>query len=293
MDDGCIWARNAEDLSRKLQEWAQALLQEGLLLNPDKCKIYFSPYMAGPREVRVNETVVPVLDVFTVMGVPFRVGACASELLASFFQRVRDKFWSLKHLLRASTPLKGRIKLLDRVIGGMVLWCLASIIPDRSALILLNSLQLQLTMWCMKVGKRTNETWLAFKQRGFRGARQVVWTCLQRRWSTSWLDRWWTFAGHRARGLDREVPGAASIMDDFRNRAWWIAEQSKPLESRLRHPRHFPKLSNLEKDMDSAAGGIPWRVVARDRVQWHACKGTRLQHMDVPWTGGRQTCIRD
>ena len=285
MDDGCIWARNANELSAKLNEWAQVLHEAGLVLNPDKCRVYFSPYMAGPREVKVQQTVVPVVDVFQIMGVPFRVGAASSELLAPFFQRARDKFWSLKHLLRANTPLMGRVQLLDRVIGGLVLWCLAALAPDKSAMILLNSLQLQLTMWCMKVGKRSNETWLAFKQRRFRGARQVVWNCLRRRWSTAWLERWWNFSGHRARGRDRVVPGAASIMDNFRDRSWWVAEQLKPQGQRLQHPRHYPKLSNLEKDMDFAAGGAQWRVVARDRAQWQACRGKWIECMDVPWTG--------
>ena len=64
MDDGCIWARNADELSTKLNEWAQVLHEAGLLLNPDKRRVYFSPYMAGPREVKVQQTVVPVVDVF-------------------------------------------------------------------------------------------------------------------------------------------------------------------------------------------------------------------------------------
>ena len=258
MDDGCVWAPGAEELACKLQEWAVELRKAGLLLNPAKCKVYFSPYMTGPREVRVEGVLIPEVDVFEVMGVPFRVGASTSELLAPFLQRAKDKFWSLKHLLRARTPLAGRLRLLDRVVGGMVLWCLASISPDQSGMTLLNGLQLQLVVWAMRVGKRGTETWLQFKQRAFRGAKQMVWKCLKRRWSTCWLERWWGFAGHRARGLDREVPCAASVIDDFRNREWWTWNQGRPVQERVQHPRHFPRLSNLRiwTEQQEGFGGL-------------------------------------
>ena len=292
MDDGCVWAPTAGALGRKLEEWSQVLLRAGLTLNPAKCKVYFSPHADRTRDVRVFGKVIPALSHFTIMGVPFRVGAPASELLAPFFQRAKDKFWGLKHLLRAKTPLKGRIQLLDRVIGNMVLWCLAALTPDAGGMQLLNSLQLQLVVWCMRVGKRSTETWLGFRQRAWRGARQVVWNVLGRRWSTSWLERWWCFAGHRARAGDREVPGAATVIDNYRTRQWWTLEQSKPVTERIQHPRHYPKLSNLEKDMDRASEGCSWREVARDRARWMQCKLRWVSNMDVPWTGGRQTCIR-
>ena len=292
MDDGCVWAESAEALGRKLEEWSQVLQRSGLSLNPAKCKVYFSPYACKNKDVKVFGKVIPALPVFTVMGVPFRVGATASELIAPFVQRAKDKFWGLKHLLRASTPLKGRVQLLDRVVGGLVLWCLASLTPDAGGMQVLNSLQLQLVVWCMRVGKRKEETWLGFKQRAWRGARQVVWSHLGRRWSTTWLERWWTFAGHRARAGDRVVPGAASVIDNYRTREWWTREQCKPQSERIQHPRHYPKLSNLEKDMDRASGDVPWRTVARDRAQWARCKGKWISSLDVQWTGGRQTCIR-
>ena len=253
--------------------------------------MYFSPYADKSKPVTVQGKPVPSLPTFTIMGVPFRVGANSAELLAPFVQRAKDKFWSIKHLLRAKTPLKGRVQLLDRVVGNLVLWCIAALAPDAGGMQVLNSLQLQLVVWCMRVGKRVQETWLGFKQRAWRGARQVVWNTLGRRWSTAWLDRWWTFAGHRARARDRVVPGAAAVIDSYRTREWWTREQAKPASVRVQHPRHYPKLSNLEKDMDDAARGS-WRVVARDRAQWAQCKLRWLTAMDVPWTGGRQTCIR-
>ena len=110
---------------------------------------------------------------------------------------------------------------------------------------------LQLVMWCVKVGN-------VQRSRGWHLSNG----------SLSWLDRWWSFAGHSARGVHREVPGAASIIDSYRAREWWLEEQSKATEMRIQRPRHFPKLSNLEKDMNLAAGGCYWTAIAGDRVRW-------------------------
>ena len=82
------------------------------------------------------------------------------------------------------------------------------------------------------------------------------------------------------------------VLDYYRTRQWWLNEQAKP-HTGIRHPKHYPRLSNLEKDMDYATGGKPWREVAADRVQWQQCRERWICNMDVPWTGGRQTCIRD
>ncbi|OLQ00668.1 Retrovirus-related Pol polyprotein from type-2 retrotransposable element R2DM [Symbiodinium microadriaticum] len=154
MDDGCVWAPSSAALGRKLEEWSTVLLRAGLALNPSKCKVYFSPYADKSKPVIVQGKPIPSLPSFTIMGVPFRVGASSAELLAPFVQRAKDKFWSLKHLFRARTQLKGRVQLLDRVIGNLVLWCMAALTPDAGGMQVLNSLQLQLVVWCMRVGKR-------------------------------------------------------------------------------------------------------------------------------------------
>ncbi|CAE7292934.1 pol [Symbiodinium necroappetens] len=134
MDDGCVWAPTSQALGRKLEEWSEVLLRAGLTLNPSKCKVYFSPYADKSKPVTVQGKPVPSLPAFTIMGVPFRVGANSAELLAPFVQRAKDKFWSIKHLLRARTPLKGRVQLLDRVVGNLVLWCLAALTPDAGGM---------------------------------------------------------------------------------------------------------------------------------------------------------------
>ncbi|CAE7769768.1 pol, partial [Symbiodinium necroappetens] len=206
MDDGLLWADSPREVSRRLQEWASELEKHGLQLNPAKCKVYMSPYSNPADPVTVNGAVIPRVDTLEVMGVPLKVGATGSDLIAPLIARGKEKFWSLKHLFRARTPLAGCLRLLDKIVGGTSLWCLSALAPDVSALALLNSMQLQCVVWAMRVGKRREEGWLSFKQRSYRGARQLVWNVLRKRWSTTWLER------------------------------------------------HYPKLSNLERDMDRAAG---------------------------------------
>ena len=292
MDDGLLWSNDAKQLQQKLQEWASVMQEFGLSLNAKKCKVYYSPHYKGLKQVKVNSVELAEVPVMEVMGMPFRVGAPASELIAPVLSKAREKFWASKHLLRASTPLKERIRLLDKILSGTALWCLAALAPDAGGLALINSTQYQLVIWCMKLGKRKDESWLSFKQRAYRSARQVVWNGLGIRWSSKWLQRWWDFAGHRARGIAYPQQGAATILDYYRTRQWWLHEQAKPCTG-IRHPKHYPRLSNMEKDMDCAAGAKPWREVARDRVQWQQCRERWILHMDVPWTGGRQACIRD
>ncbi|CAE7801571.1 unnamed protein product, partial [Symbiodinium necroappetens] len=105
-----------------VKEWAEELEKHGLLLNPGKCKAYYSPHCSSCPPIHVHGTLIPRVPVLEVMGIQFRVGASCSELIAPLIARGRDKFWSLKHLFRARTPLAGRVKLLDKIVGGTSLW---------------------------------------------------------------------------------------------------------------------------------------------------------------------------
>ena len=160
MDDGVLWARNAKGLEIKLEQWARVLLEYGLELNPAKCKVYYSPYATSTAQIKVNGVVIPRVEVLEIMGIPFRVGASSSSLIAPLITRARNKFWSLKHLFRAKTSLPGRLKLMERILGGTALWPVCAIMPDSHALGLLNATQLQLVIWMLRLAKRPTEQWL-------------------------------------------------------------------------------------------------------------------------------------
>ena len=154
MDDGVLWARGTAHLEKKVNQLTHVLAEYGLKLNGQKCQLLCSPYWGGSRFVHISGVKVESVETMEVMGLPMRVGMTPCELIAPLIARARSKFWSLKHLLRASTGLKGRLQTMARLVGGAVLWCLSALPPDRSAMGLLNTTQLQLTIWAMRLERR-------------------------------------------------------------------------------------------------------------------------------------------
>ena len=144
----------------------------------------------------------------------------------------------------------------------------------------------------MRVAKKQDESWVNFRERAFRGARSVVHRFSKKRWSTLWLERWWQFAGHRTRCSLHETLNAATIIDSFRTRSWWQDQQKKPVTG-MRHRGHiYPRLMNMERDMDKAAGG-PWREKTFDRQGWRGLLTAWIEQKDLPWASHRQACITD
>ena len=197
MDDGLMWSRGVEGVEKRIAQWGVVLQEFGLRINAKKCQFYCSPYHTGKRTIKVQGEVLLATDELHILGLSYRVGATPSEMIAPLLSKARAKFWGgLRHMLRAKTPLKGRVNLMERVLGGTVLWPLAALPMDSSSLGLVNSLQLQMYIWMMRVAKKHDESWVQFRERAYRGARAVLHKFTKKRWSTLWLERWWQFAGH-------------------------------------------------------------------------------------------------
>ncbi|CAE7749213.1 pol [Symbiodinium sp. CCMP2456] len=256
MDDGLQWSPGVEGLERRIAQWGVVLQEFGLRINAKKCQLYCSPYYKGKRVMKVQGELLFASDEIRILGLTFRVGITPSELVAPLLAQARAKFWGgLRHLLRAKTPLGGRVRLMERILGGTVLWPLAAIPMDNASLGLINSLQLQMCIWMMRVAKRLDETWVQFRERAYRGARSVVHQHSKKRWSTLWLERWWQYSGHRTRLHLHDSQHAPAILDSYRTRVWWL-EQQALLSTGIKHPGHiYPKLMNMERDMDTATGG--------------------------------------
>ena len=210
-----------------------------------------------------------------------------SALIQPLLARARSKFWSLKHLLRSRTAAKGRVRLMHRVLTNTALWCIAALPPDKPALTLVNSFQAMLLTWLLRLGKRDDEDWVAFRRRSVRSARYALHVAGCPRWSTVWLSRWWSYSGHRARALDRSFPPISSFLDAFRDKQWWEAARRRGLS----HPgRYFARIHSMDKAMDATCG-LPWRVCARDKEMWRV-KGLQwVSERDVPWASGVQLSI--
>ena len=288
MDDGLQWSKGVGGIEKRIMQWGVLLQEYGLKINAKKCQLYCSPFYTGKRTIRIQGELLHATDELHILGMTFRVGITPSELLAPLLAKARAKFWGgLQHLLRSKTPIGGRIRLMERILGGTVLWPLSALPMDSAGLGLINNLQLQICIWMMRVAKRPDESWIQFRERAYRGARAVIHKYAGKRWSTVWLERWWKYAGHRTRINMHGTLNAATIVDEYRTRTWWMDQQAKP-QTGLRHPgHHYPKLMNMERDMDQAAGGA-WREHTYDRQGWNSKLGAWLAQKDLPWASMRQ-----
>ena len=172
MDDCILWARGVQGLEQRVRQLMVVLSEYGLKLNGGKCQLLCSPHWTGPQHIMISGEKVQASPEVEVMGLPMRVGMTASELVAPLAARARTKFWSLQHVFRSRTSLKGRLRTLAAVVGNSALWPPAAFPPDRPAMGLLNTMQLQITIWAMRVAKRPDEGWDAFRLRAFRGREQ-------------------------------------------------------------------------------------------------------------------------
>ena len=289
VDDLIAWEGSVQGLSRKTEQLVQEMRTWGLRVNLSKCQVYISPYNQDKGVVRVAGTDLLASDHLLVMGVPFRVGITPKEALAPLFAKTKARFWSMKHVFRAKVPLQGRLKLMDKVLGNLVLWCAAAFQPDKLALQTVNVLQSQLVIWSMRLAKHSNEDWLEFRIRCFRSARWAIQRFVGTRWSTAWLKRAWGFAGHRARSGLWRPPPPSGLINNFRTLEWWTKEQQT--KQGKRHPgRFFPRLMGEERALEDAAEG-PWRELAMDRVEWNGKLGRWLEQQDLSWCSHTQLAI--
>ena len=184
--------------------------------------------------------------------------------------KASKKFYGNKRIFMARAPLKGKLKTFHTLVGGSALWYCSAVSPSNQALSGMNTLQLELLAKTIGFRRKSDETWLDFRTRSMRGARHVLHSHHMERWSTIWLKRFWDYKGHIARALDRESPPASSLMDSVRTLEWWTEKQREG----IRHPgQFFPYHTNEEKALNRAAGGTPWRQVAREVTRWSQCKG--------------------
>ena len=293
MDDGVLWTPTVRLLQQRVQDLQGVLLRYGLTLNLSKCQLYCSPTCVGEHSMTIDGVVLRNAGYLDIMGLRMRVGMTVYELVSPLAARAREKFWELRHILQAKGSVKARVRVMNRIIGATALWCISFIPPDKAAQSMLNTVQLQILVWMLRLGKRSAETWEDYRKRAFRGVRSVLHAAGGERWSTIWATRYWRFAGHRVRGMLRAVPVISSHFEDFRTLSWWRQEQQRPYKDRLRHRQHYPRITNLEMMMNKACGGCPWRTVAHDRHKWRTFEKGWLELADVPWASGRQFSIRD
>ncbi|CAE7801742.1 pol [Symbiodinium sp. CCMP2592] len=290
MDDGILWGSSPSIVARKLEQFLGVLKGYGLHLNVQKCQLYCSKDTASPHSIRVQEHTLVAHESLEIMGLQLRKGMSMCELLQPLISRAKQKFWSLKHLLRCKTPIRGRVHLFQRVVAGTALWCISALPPDKASMGLLNSIQAMLLGWMMRLYRAEGETWIQFRQRVIRSARSLLHSSGCLRWSTLWLQRWWDYSGHRVRGLLHPQPPLSAYVDEFRSLSWW--RHTQKLKSGPRHGHHYARLTALEEGMNRVCQG-PWRGAVHDRGKWRSLRACWIDQNDLPWASGRQLALPD
>ena len=130
VDDMIMWNGSKEGLAGKVAAVTEGLQDWGLRVNLQKCLVYVSPYSkeSGSLEV-ANTSMKPAGNVNGVQG---GVGIRLEEALAPLVTKTKGRFWAMKHLVRPKTPLPGRLKLMHKVLGNMMLWNAAAFYPDQA-----------------------------------------------------------------------------------------------------------------------------------------------------------------
>ena len=290
MDDGVFWTCSLEVAKVRIAQLTEVLRTYGLKVNLEKCQLYCSQDVKGLHKLVVQGVELKASEHLDVMGLKLRKGMSCCELLQPLVARAKAKFWENRHLLRCKTSLKGRLALLQRVVAGAGLWCVASVPPDKAAMGLLNSVQATLISWMCRFYKGEQEQWDTFKQRVVRDSRAILHKHGFLRWSTLWMQRWWDYAGHTTRGGALDTPAISSLLINFRDLTWWRHQQG--LSNGVKHAgRHFARLTQLEEQMNRVCKG-PWRQTAKDRAIWAGLKHQWVREFDTPWASGRQLALQ-
>ena len=290
MDDSLIWGGSRTELAMKCAIFKDALRGWGLKVNPKKTAYYASPYVTEKGPLIVDNVPVEPSSSLEIMGIALQVPLKPSSLLDSGLAKARRKYFACRQVLECRGPLKERLKTFRAAVGGAALWYSAAVPPSPQALGAVNTLQQELVARMAGFRRKSTESWLDYRQRSLRAARQIISNCGQERWSTSWLRRYWGYKGHVARSASRDSPPASAYMDRYRTYQWWVEQQRRA--DGIKHPRsHYPYLSNDELRLNRAAGGKEWREVACDPAAWKGLEREWLKREDVRWSSGRQVSI--
>ena len=277
MDDGILWDSDTRTLVTRVKDVAEVLKEWGLEFNVEKCQWYKRPHAHAGQPLHVTGHVLNPSPALEVMGLSLAGDSAPSNLIAPLMAMARGKFWSIKPVLCRCGNISKTIGVMQSVVAGASLWCVAAILPDAHAVGLVSQTQVQCVMCMMRRGRRAGESWVEQYIRVCREARAVIHTHMP-----MWLSRLWHFRGIAPEGCvgSRELPLASSVIHKWRDLAWWQEQQNRP--DGVRHPaRFFPRLTQLEKKMDAAAQGS-WRSVAQDGLLW--------REREQRWLWGDRQC---
>ena len=121
MDDLRVWDGDCSRFDIRYKIPREGFARWGLHINPQKCSLFVSARHRGKPDVMLGDVCLKAQPHLTAMGIPFNLGHNSCDLLQPTWQRTKEKFWSIRHILCAKTPIGRRLKVWDRIVGGAAL----------------------------------------------------------------------------------------------------------------------------------------------------------------------------
>ena len=142
----------------------------------------------------------------------------------------------------------------------------------------------------MGLKRRPGEAGPEHYHRQIRQARLAVFKNHQIRWSTHMLQAIWNLHGHVARQEAAAPYNVAQATLQWRNLAWWKAEQAKPRGTR--HASRYNPFLDVERYV-VRAGGRSWQHTAKNRNTLTHLQKSCVHAHDVPWSSGKQASVQN
>eukprot|EP00439_Symbiodinium_sp_Y106_P071268 s2559_g12.t1 len=189
MDDTLLCSSTRDTMIAKYNILKEELQKWGLRVNPEKTAYYCSPYSTTPGPIKLDDETIQPMSNLTVFGIPLAVPLKPTTLMDSAMAKASKKFYANIETYTARAPLRGKLHMFRSIVAGAALWCASAITPTPQAMSSLNTLQMELISKAAGFRRKSHETWLEFRTRSLRSARNLMHTHGVERWSTSWLQR--------------------------------------------------------------------------------------------------------
>ena len=277
MDDLFLLAPDVHTLETMVAQLQQSLSAAGLHINLSKCTVLANPYTALTEpSINICHAQVPVQlpgNLTRILGCMLGWNCSYASTPDAAMTKAAAKYGATRVILRTDAPWDKKLRVLNALVGNALLWSSPVWHYSKHLVRKLNAFHVTMVRRVLKFGRHTGEPWLDFEIRTRQLAKQVLHEQGLDLWGLCYLKRFWTYAGHIARGDVRaNVASNALYTLDL---DWWRRERHH-----VRHPGRFPP-TGLDRVIDAFVfpfTGQPWKIVAQNRMRWTSLLTHWIQH---------------
>jgi len=255
MDDIYLLAPTLHQASLMLQDVSHQLAKKGLRIQPAKTQFMVFPNLQGREPLPSDFDSLLQVEQMKVLGKMVSFRRLSPEVpLSSQQWLLLFGYYSSRSPVSKDASLKHRLHLFQQLVGEVILWCAATILPLKSNLRKLNGLQFCLVATMLRLRRRSGEPWLDFQHRRYGMAKLALFRLSIPRWSTLLLKRIWSYARHCSR---QTAQGPSILLHG--------------------HPgRLTPVLRKLEESICRTLGTTDWHPAAQGGHRWRQSEAAYL-----------------